>query len=57
MEVVEDFESRPHKAVSLVIERDKNGKTTDAQSAAWLQRRQTVRKKYSGKGRRGGRGR
>ena len=25
MEVVEDFESRPHKALSFVIERDKEG--------------------------------
>ena len=49
MEVVEDFESRPHRAVSFVIEREKEvqewKRTENAQSAAWLQRRQAARKR------------
>ena len=40
MEVVEDFESRPHKAVSSVVERERNpgmARTRHAQSATWFQ--------------------
>ena len=49
MEVVEDFESRPHKAVSIVVERDENnswyGASKNARGATRLQWWKVVRKK------------
>ena len=62
MKVVEDFESRPHKAVSFVVEGEKeirNG-TEAAEGAAWSKWRKVDRKEYKGvrqRRRRGGRGR
>ena len=50
MEVVEDFESRPHKAASFVVERQKGDKGMEraeaAEGAAWLQWREVARKNH-----------
>ena len=50
MKVVEDFESRPHKAVSLVVEREKGDtgmeRAEAAKGATWLQLRKVARKKH-----------
>ena len=43
MEVEQDFESRPHKAVLSVQKREGEG-------AAWLQWRKVARKEYEGEG-------
>ena len=55
MDVVEDFESRPHKAVSCVVRREKGDKgmerTEAAEGAAWLQWRKAARKETKEKGR------
>ena len=50
MKVVEDFESRPHKAVTFVVERGK-GKTgmeraQIAEGVTWIQWRKTTWKKH-----------
>ena len=62
MAVVEDFESRPHKAVSF-FGRERHGgsgmeRAKAAKGVAWLQWRQAARKKHKRKWqrRRGGRG-
>ena len=48
MKVVEDFESRPQKALSLVVERDKEVQEWNEQKVlqgvTWLQWRQAARK-------------
>ena len=50
MDVVEDFESRPHEAVSFVGEKRGGGegveRAEDAEGAAWLQWRKVARKEY-----------
>ena len=51
MEVVEDFESRPHKVVSSVVERGKEIKEWSEKNlpkvlAAWLQWRKIARKEH-----------
>ena len=55
MEVVEDFQSMPHKAVSFVVEGDKEvqewNKQKMPEGAAWLQWRKAARKKHKRKGR------
>ena len=43
MKVVEVFETRPHKAVSIVVER---GKEIQEWSAARLQRRKVAREEH-----------
>ena len=51
-QVIEDFESRPHKAVTFVVQRAKRkGKagmerTNIAEGVTWIQRRKTTRKKH-----------
>ena len=49
MKAVEDFESRPHKAVPFVVERERETRRCrsgmsrkDAQGAAWLQWRKVA---------------
>ena len=48
MQVIEDFESRPHKAVTFVVQRGKAGmeRAKIAEGATWIQRRKTTRKKH-----------
>ena len=48
MQVIEDFESRPHKAVTFVVKRGKAGmeRATNAEGINWIQRRKTTRKKH-----------
>ena len=48
MQVIEDFELRPHKAVTFVVERGKAGMepATTAEGVSWIQRRKTTRKKH-----------
>ena len=43
MKVVEDFESRPHKAVSFVVEREKNGMSRSFPKLQW---NKVARKKH-----------
>ena len=48
--MVEDFESRPHKAVSFVVAREKEIQEWNEQNltkgAAWLQWRKVARNKH-----------
>ena len=53
MKVVEDFEWRPQKAVSFVVEREKGDTGMERAEAAkgltWLQRRKLAKKKHKRK--------
>ena len=46
MQVVEDFGSRPHKAVTFVVQRGKAGmeRAKIAEGVTWIQRRKTTRR-------------
>ena len=48
MQVMEDFESRPHRAVTFVVQRGKAGMEREkiAEGVTWMQRRKTTRKKH-----------
>ena len=51
MKVVEDFESRPHKAVSFVVERGKDMQEWSEQKLTWIQWRKVARKEHQKKSR------
>ena len=50
MQVIEDFESRPHKAVTFEVQRGKERQEWNEQQigegVTWIQRRKTTRKKH-----------
>ena len=48
IQVIEDFESRPHKAVTFAVQRGKAGmeRAKIAEGVTWIQRRRTTRKKH-----------
>ena len=48
MQVIEDFESRPRKAVTFVVRKGKAGmeRAKIADGITWIQRRKTSRKKH-----------
>ena len=48
MMVTEDFESRPQKAVTFVVKREKTGmeRARIEEGANWIQRRKTTKKKH-----------
>ena len=59
MNVVEDFESRPHKAVSFVVERGKERQEwtrKTAEGVTWIQWRNCARKEHTRERRRRRRG-